>query len=706
ADAVLFSSQNLLVDESLLTGEAEPVIKFPKTSEQSELSSWVFAGTLVVKGTGIAEVKAIGTNTKIGKIGTTIRELKTLDNFDSPFRKQSRQLIKNFLIVGLILCAVVVVIYGSFRGTWLNAFLVGIALAMAVLPEEIAVVFTIFLALGAWRLSKQNVLTRKAQAIQALGAATVLCADKTGTITLNQMSLKTICVNNNYYEIKNQNADGNLPEKFHELIEYSILASHQTPFDAMEKAIKQFGEMNLANTEHLHQNWQFIKEYPLSEKMLSVSNVWKSTNGEYVIAAKGAPEAIIDLCHLEPNETNQITEHILSMTANGLRVIAVARAFLGKQDLPTTQHEFDFQFIGMLGFEDPVRPGVKQAVNECYDAGVKVIMLTGDYPNTAKNIAQQIGLKNPDNIITGTALEQISEEELKSKIKTTSVFARIMPEQKLRIIQALKANNEITIMTGDGVNDAIALKAADIGVAMGSRGTDVAREAADLVLLDDNFTSIVQAIKMGRRISDNLRKAISYIFAIHIPIAGISLLTVLFGWPIILYPIHIAFLELIIDPISAMVFEAEKEEKNIMQRPPEDLSLSFFSSKRMLLSINLGLIITLFTLGLYAYWYYHKNPIEICRAITFTSIVIANLALTLAIRSERRLIFKTLFTSKNYILRWIFVLTIIALVIVLYVPFFNKVFYFAPPSLIQLVVAIIVGIASVSWFEIYKYFQR
>ncbi|MCX8014983.1 MAG: HAD-IC family P-type ATPase, partial [candidate division WOR-3 bacterium] len=517
ADAVLISSQNLLVDESLLTGESQPVIKFPPTQEQSEASTWVWAGTLVVKGTAVAEVKSIGANTQIGKIGTAIRDLKILDNFDSPYRRQSKQLIKNFLIIGLILCAIVVVIYGSFRGTWLDAFLSGIALAMAVLPEEIVVVFTIFLALGAWRLSKQNVLTRKAQAIHTLGAATVLCVDKTGTITLNQMAIRMLFADNEYYEIKEPDRNDNLEEKFHKLLEYSILASHQTPFDAMEKAIKQFGEKKLFNTEHLHKNWQFIKEYPLSEKMLSVSNVWKSTSGEYVIAAKGAPEAIIDLCHLDKIATAQITNHIRAMSEQGLRVIAVARAFLGKEELPTTQHEFNFQFVGMLGFEDPIRKGVNDAINECYQAGIKVIMITGDYPNTAKSIAKQIGLKNPDNIITGDELEDLSDEELKNKIKTTSVFARTMPEQKLRIIQALKANNEIAVMTGDGVNDAIALKAADIGIAMGSRGTDVAREAADLVLLDDNFLSIVQAIKMGRRISDNLRKAISYIFAIHIP---------------------------------------------------------------------------------------------------------------------------------------------------------------------------------------------
>lgn len=703
ADAIVIAGTNLLVDESILTGESTPVRKSarnyqpPKKRPGGEDLPFVYSTTLVVQGTGIAQVQAIGVNTEIGKIG---KALKTLETEATPLQKQTRRLVRNLLIVGLILCTLVIINYGLFRGNWLDAFLAGITLAMAILPEEFVVVLTIFLALGAWRMSQKNVLTRRSHAIQTLGSATVLCVDKTGTLTQNRMTVKRIFAAGSYYNI-NYEQNEPLPETFHELVEYGVLASQKDPFDPMEKAIKNLGNYLLSNTEHLHDNWEHIREYPLSQDLLAISNVWQSPNGEdFLIAAKGAPEAVADLCHLNEKEITELKQSIDALAKDGLRVIGVARALFHKSGLPEAQHDFIFQFLGLIGLEDPVRPGVAQSVNECYGAGIRIIMITGDYPNTAINIAQEIGLRNPDQIISGTALDKMTDIELQQKIKSISIFARVVPEQKLRIVKALKASNEIVVMTGDGVNDAPALKAAHIGIAMGGRGTDVAREASALVLLDDDFSSIVQAIKMGRRISENLKKAMSYLLAVHIPIAGMSLLPVLFNWPLVLLPIHIAFLELIIDPVCSIVFEAEPEEENLMKRPPESTLKPFFSGSRILLSFIQGFI-AMIAVAL-VYMLYKSHDVTEARALAFTTIVVTNLGLILTNRSWTRPVWKTLFSSKNYALRWIFSLTILTLGLILYIPILNRIFRFAPPGPIFLIASLIAAVISIVWFEVFK----
>ncbi len=705
ADAVVISCSNLLVDESLLTGESVSVRKVAAGPEAKIVRPggddlpFVYSGTLVVQGSGIACVKAIGINSEIGKIGKALRKLEIED---TPLKKQTGRLVRNILVVGLALCATIIIVYGFTRGNWLNAFLAGITLAMAILPEEFPVVFTIFLALGAWRLSRKNILTRRAQAIQTLGSATVLCVDKTGTITLNRMTVKRIFATGNFFNV-DFNKIESLPENFHTLVEYAILASQKDPFDPMEKAIRSLGSYSLSNTEHLHDNWELIREYPLSKDLLALSNVWKSPGGvEYLIAAKGAPEAIADLCHLTNQEITELNKHINAMASDGLRILGVARASFQRSGLPTEQHVFKFQFLGLVGFEDPVRPGVKEAVQECYSAGVRVIMITGDYSSTAQNIGKQIGLESLDQIIAGTELEKITDQEVQDKIKTATIFARVVPEQKLRIVSALKANGEIVVMTGDGVNDAPALKSAHIGIAMGGRGTDVAREASALVLLDDDFLSIVQAIKMGRRISDNLKKAMSYILAVHVPIAGMSFLPVLFNWPLVLLPIHIAFLELIIDPVCSVVFEAEPEEKDVMIRPPTNAKEPFFGRKRIFVSFIQGLIATLAVVTVYLFMFYRGHGADESRALAFTTIVVTNLGLILANRSWSRPIWKTLFSTKNYALRWIFGITILALGLILFIPVFNKVFHFAPPGIIFLAASLVAAVASVVWFEIFK----
>ncbi len=716
ADAVVIAQTNLLIDESILTGESVPVRKIagepdtPFKQPGGDDLPFVYSGTLVVQGTGIAKVVATGIKSEIGKIG---RALKTLEPEEAPLQKQTRRLVRDFLIIGLILCLAIVVIYVISQKDMLHAFLAGITLAMAILPEEFPVVLTIFLALGAWRMSKYGILTRRIHAIQTLGSATVLCVDKTGTLTLNQMKVKKIFAQNCFCPIGTEQ-ETQLPETFHELIEYAILASQKDPFDPMEKAIRSLGVYTLSNTEHLHDNWELIREYPLSKNLLALSNVWQSSDGQdYLIAAKGAPEAIFDLCHLTNQEITKLNQNISKMASEGLRVIAVARAKFHTSvpratltnttnELPEIQHDFEFKFLGLIGLEDPLRPNVSQSVQECYNAKIRVIMITGDYPQTAQHIARQIGINAPEQIITGSELEHMTDTELRERIKTTNVFARISPEQKLRIVQALKDNGEITVMTGDGVNDAIALKSAHIGIAMGGRGTDVAREASSLVILDDDFSSIVKAIKMGRRISDNLKKAMSYILAVHVPIVGLSFLPILFHWPLVLLPVHIAFLELIIDPVCSIVFEAEPGETDIMSRAPVSIKEPLFSRKNIFISFLQGFIAMLAVIAVYLYMYYQGHGDAEARALAFTTIVITNLGLILSNRSWKKPIWHNLFATKNYALRWIFGITIICLGLTLYIPFLNKLFRFAPPAPLFLFASIIAAIISLIWFEIFK----
>jgi Ca2+-transporting ATPase len=381
-----------------------------------------------------------------------------------------------------------------------------------------------------------------------------------------------------------------LPEKFHNLMEYSLLASQRDPFDPIEKEIKLCAENWLTGTEHLHQTWQLVREYPLSKELLALSHVWESPDHRhYVIAAKGAPEAIADLCHLSEAEKGSLAKTIAELADKGLRLLGVAEAAFDRTELPAQQHDFPFKFIGLIAFADPIRATVPSAVKECYEAGLRVIMITGDYPGTAKYIARQIGLKNPDEVITGPELLTLDRLELQARIRQVNVFARVVPEQKLNIVNALKANNEVVSMTGDGVNDAPALKSSHIGVAMGERGTDVARESADLVLLNDDFFSIVAAVRMGRRIYDNLKKAVAFVFAVHVPIAGMSLLPILFHLPIVLLPAHIAFLELVIDPACSTVFESDPEERGIMRRPPRPMNERLFDRASLLISLFQGL---------------------------------------------------------------------------------------------------------------------
>jgi P-type Ca2+ transporter type 2C len=700
ADAVILSSVNLSLDESLLTGESVPVRKVAANGDPDmgrpggDDLPFVYSSTLVVQGQGIAQVKATGLRTEVGKIG---KALQTVETEGTLLQRETGRLVRRLAVFGLSLCVLVVIVFGLTRGNWLNGLLAGITLAMATLPEELPVVLTIFLALGAWRISQKRVLTRRVPAIETLGSATVLCVDKTGTLTLNRMSLRKLFARGEFWDVGP--SPGLMPEAFHGLLEFSILASQIDPFDPMEKAIRELGEQHLAQTEHLHQNWALVHEYPLSKELLALSRVWKSPGGsDYVIAAKGAPEAIADLCHFDETQRRDLTKHINSMAEEGLRVLGVAQARFKETSLPGLQHDFRFEFLGLIGLADPIRPTVSEAVRECYTAGIRIVMITGDYPGTAQNIARQIGLMSSDQVITGPELDKMDDSELQTRIKTVNIFARVVPEQKLRLVNAFKANGEVVAMTGDGVNDAPALKSAHIGIAMGGRGTDVARESSALVLLDDDFSSIVQAVKMGRRIFDNIRKAIAYIFAIHVPIAGMSLIPVLLQWPLVLLPVHVVFLELIIDPACSVVFEAEPEEADVMSRPPRNPQESLFSRSTLAMSLLQGASVLLIVLGVFGISLYRGQGELEARALTFTTLIIANLGLILTNRSWSRTILSTL-RSPNTALWWVLGGAAIFLGAVLYVPVLRDLFRLSTLHLMELVICFCAGVVSIMWFE-------
>ncbi len=707
ADAILRRAINLSVDESLLTGESVPVRKAPSADAKNlerpggdDLPS-VYSGTLVTAGQGIAEVVNTGVRTELGKIGNALQQIQPEA---TGLQKETGRLVRTLAVAGLAACGLVVVVYALTRGgtaqVWKEGLLAGIAMAMAILPEEFPVVLTIFLALGAWRISRSRVLTRRMPAIETLGAATVLCVDKTGTLTQNQMTLKKLSIGGRTAVL---GADaGDLSEEFHELLENAILASKRDPFDPMELALQAAGDRLLMQTEHLHPEWALLREYPLTPQLLAVSQAWTvDAVGNVVVASKGAPEAIAELCRLSPERRASVASEAAALAAEGLRVLGVASARIRADRLPGKHGELELQFVGLVGLEDPLRATVPAAVAECRTAGIRIVMITGDYPATAQNIARQAGLENPDKVITGPELEGMSDEELAKQIGEVQVFARVVPAQKLRIVMALKANQEIVAMTGDGVNDAPALKAAHIGIAMGGRGTDVAREAASLVLLDDDFSSIVAAVRLGRRIFDNIKKAISFIFAVHVPIAGLSMLPVFFSdWPMLLFPVHIVFLELIIDPSCSLIFEAEEAEANVMNRPPRNANERLFSLATVGWAVLEGLSVLAACLGVFLFSRTSQQP-DAARALTFLTLVVSVLIIILANRSWTRGIL-SMMRVPNTALWWVAGGTTAFLALVLFVPAAQHLFHFAPLRARDMALSFGAGVACMMWFELLK----
>lgn len=548
-----------------------------------------FAGTVVTKGFGMALVHSTGLSTEMGKIG---QSLALTDCLPSRLQLSSRTLIRNLTLGAFALALLLVSLNWLInRHPFLESFLSGITLAMAILPEEIPVILTVFLALGAWRITRINVLTRRVSAVEALGAIDVLAVDKTGTLTQNRMEVAELAVEDAYFDAAEES---DVPESFHALVEFALLATPADPFDPMEKAIRSFAQTRLMGTEHLHGNPTPIFQYELSPEIMAMTQIFSDIHPSlHLLATKGSPEAIMDLCHLPQSECRAIRQMVESMAGRGLRVLGVARGEWAPESKdspvwPACQHDFDFTFLGLVGFADPLRPDVPAAIAQCRSAGIRVVMLTGDHPATAQTIAHQAGFSEASNILTGDEISLLDDEALSQRLKESDICARIKPEQKLRLVRMLQHNAHVVAMTGDGVNDAPALKAADIGIAMGERGTDVARESAALVLLDDSFASIVSAITQGRRIYDNITKAARFVFAVHLPIILLTLFPALMHWPVLLQPVHIVLLQLLIDPACAIVFEAEPAAAGIMNRPPRSRRSSPFTADNILWGLAQG----------------------------------------------------------------------------------------------------------------------
>jgi Ca2+-transporting ATPase len=709
ADAVLHSCNDLMVDESLLTGESVPVRKVfwdgvrPLSRPGGEDLPFVFAGTMLVQGRGLAGVVATGARTEMGRIGKALESVQADETF---LERKSGSLIRNFAAVGLSVCALTVVLYGLSRGSWINGFLVGIALAMALLPEEIPVVLTVFLALGAWRMSQKRVLTRRMPAVEALGSVTVLCVDKTGTLTLNRMTVKRLCVAGDHFEVDSE-SEIRLPQKFHRLVRYSVLASETDPFDPMEKAFKELGDRCLDHGAR-YEGWTLAHEYSITPALLALSHVWRSAiGGAYVIATKGAPEAIADLCHFDSRRKRKLAVEVDAMASDGLRVLAVAKADFTGDAWPASQHDFDFEFLGLIGLADPLRAAVPGAIEECRRAGVRVVMITGDYPSTAQAIGRQIGLAASDGVLIGPELENLPEGELRRRLPTAHIFARALPEQKLRLVEAFKANGEVVAMTGDGVNDAPALKAAHIGIAMGGRGTDVAREAASLVLLDDDFTTIVEAVRSGRRIFDNVQKAMTFIFAVHVPIAGLALVPLILDWPLVLSPVHIVFLELIIDPACSIAFEAEPPEPDVMRKPPRKAETPLFDIRDIFFSLVQGGLVLGAVLAIFAFALYRGLGEADARTLSFSTLVVGMVGLIIVNRSRTLNVIHAL-RSPNRAFWWVIAGALGFLAAVLYIPSLRNLFRFSilhPDDLLICIGAGLLSSLAIEWLKSNRFWK-
>ena len=688
ADATLIDGQ-LDANESLLTGEAVPVSKLPDTAENR-----LFASTLVTRGVGLAEVTATAAASAVGRIGAA---LAATEQPPSGLQRASRRLVRNLTIIGLLLATVYLLINWLWNGqSLLQSLLASIALTMAILPEEIPVILTVFLALGAWRISQRKVLTRRVPAVEGLGAISVLAVDKTGTLTENRMQIAELQLQ----EMKFVHAGADeLVEPFHELVEFAMLATPSDPFDPMEKAIQQFGLHWLTGTEHVHAEWSPDFEYGLSPDILAMTRVFPvGASAQHMLATKGAPEAVVDLCHLDAAEASRILAQAETMAMRGLRVLGVARGRWQGESPPRSQHDFNFQFLGLLGFVDPPRADVPAAIAECRAAGIRIIMLTGDHPATAMAIADEVGLSERADVISGSEIDTLDDQALLERLRHVDVCARLQPVQKLRLVRLLREDGEVVAMTGDGVNDAPALKAADVGIAMGQRGTDVARESAALVLLDDSFASIVAAIRQGRRIYDNITKATRFVFAVHMPIIALTLIPSLLHWPVMLMPVHIVLLELLIDPACSIVFEAEPEADDIMQRPPRALASSPFAAGNIGIAVVQGIGTALVLLAGYGGMLGLGVDAAHSRTATFIALIISLFALILANRHPQHALMAR-GGRRNLWVRRMFAAILLLLALAIGVPFLREVMGLVVPTLADLLGAAIVFMLTFLWLE-------
>jgi Ca2+-transporting ATPase len=705
ADAVVQSTTNLRVDESLLTGESVAVRKVARPdpiplvlgesvgSPGGDDQPFVFSGTVVVAGSGVARVQATGAATAMGRIG---RALETIEIGRTRLQLEVSRVVAFLAVAGMSVCTVIAIGHGATTGQWLGGVLAGLTAAIAMVPEEFPVVLTIFLALGAWRIAQHRVLTRRVPAIETLGAATVLCVDKTGTLTMNRMAVAAVW---SAEDGRESGLEASPSPSVTRVIEFAALSSKVEPFDPMERALRDLaGRLEIADPDAS----ALVREYPMSNETLATANVWSlGVDDRRHLALKGAPETVAALCRLDAAGAARVMQRVEDMAGRGLRVLGVARGVARPGPLPETVGGFTLQFLGLVAFADPVRPGVAAAITDCASAGIRVVMLTGDYPATALHIAREIGLDGAGQCLTGSDLTRMDDDELRRRIATVNVFARMVPEQKLRLVTAFKANDEVVAMTGDGVNDAPALKAADIGIAMGGRGTDVAREAGAVVLLDDDFTSIVRAVRLGRRIYDNIRKAMSYVLAIHVPIAGMALLPVLLKRPLLLLPLHVIFMELIVDPACSIAFEMEPDEADVMRRPPRRPAARLFDRRFVTRSLLQGVGAFAVTAAVYVMAQAQGLGERDVRTLTFTTLIIANLSLIFANRSFTRPSWSG-WRSPNPTFWWLAGVALLMLAIILFVPSLQDLFVLTQPHPVDLAVCALAGAVAVLWMELTK----
>ena len=696
ADGIILQSNDFSVNESILTGETFAVSKSITSSDHQ-----VFRGTYVVSGSAIIKITAIGIESKLGKIG---KSLESIEAEKTPLEKQINLFVRNMAIIGAIIFLIVWGINFSNTNHFLNSLLQSLTLAMSILPEEIPVAFTTFMALGAWRLMKMGIVVKQMKTVETLGSATVICTDKTGTLTENKMSIAGM-YNSETQSIFNVGDLHECPMEHQALISLAMWASESIPFDPMEISIHEYYQLHCKEDERPH--YKMIHEYPLGGKPPMMTHIFENQNGQRIIATKGAPEAIL-ACSNASSEMRMATQSAINtFTSAGFRVLAVAEALFSGNQYPENQQDFIFKLSGVIAFYDPPKKNIRSVLSQFYKAGIQVKIITGDNAATTTTIANQIGLIGAEKQISGEALMALSEAELKQTVATTNIFTRMFPEAKLKIINALKSNQEIVAMTGDGVNDGPALKAAHIGIAMGKKGTEIAKQAASLILVEDDLAKMVDAVAMGRKIYTNLKKAIQYIISIHIPIVLTVFIPLALGWiyPNIFTPVHVIFLELIMGPTCSIIYENEPIEDNSMTQEPRPFSSTFFNWKELTTSLVQGVAITLGTLYMYQYSVAASSDLNTTRTMVFSTLVFANIFLTLVNRSFYFSIFTTI-QYKNNLVIWMVLITICLLIALIYIQPLSDFFDFNTITIQQLLFCLGIGSISVLWYELIKLIRR